>query len=203
MKKIAITGGIGSGKSTVKKQLSMLGYLTTDADALNRIALTDPQIIKTLTKQFGPSVVSPTGEIHRPNLSKMIFADPVKRRQLESIMHPAISAQFKNMATKVADLCPTAWFFYEASLIFEAGRQSDFDAVILVTCNDEVKKQRLKDSRGMTDNQINAVMASQMSDDDKHTKSTLVIDNSFDEMTLLENVFGLVNSLFRIFGAHE
>ena len=195
MKKIAITGGIGCGKSTFTRYLSMLGYLTTDADTLNRIALLDNGIITTLTKQFGSSILDSTGKIHRQNLGTIIFADPSKRKELEKTMHPHIANQFEIMANKIADLCPTAWFFYEASLIFEAGRQNDFDAIILVTCDVAIRTQRLKDSRGMNESQIAAVMASQMSDADKQNKSTLVVDNSGDEPALLKEVFAIVHKL--------
>lgn len=174
MLKVGLTGGIGSGKSTVAELLQELGAYVVDADQLAR------QVIQRGTpgfdevvSQFGDSILV-NGEIDRANLAAVIFNDANKRKALEEIIHPLVRQAAEQI---MQELPKGAVVINEIPLLFETAGANRFDFVISVGINDENRLVRLRE-RGMKDYEINQRISAQASDEQRASISDVVIDNN-------------------------
>ncbi|BBH51679.1 dephospho-CoA kinase [Fluviispira sanaruensis] len=183
-KLIAITGGIGSGKSTLAKKLALRGYCVWDADLFSREVLFFPQVQARIKTIFGDSVFIENGILDRELIRKQIFSSPKLKKSLEGILHPAIAELLKAKLTALKENAPSAWAFYEASLILELGRKANFDACVVVIAKENIKLKRLKLNRKLSETDARKIMQTQMPDDEKIKFADFVIDNSKDESDL-------------------
>lgn len=174
MLKVGLTGGIGSGKSTVAELLQELGAYVVDADQLAR------QVIQRGTpgfdevvSQFGDSILV-NGEIDRANLAAIVFNDANKRKALEEIIHPLVRQAAEQI---MQELPKGAVVINEIPLLFETAGANRFDFVISVGINDENRLVRLRE-RGMKDYEINQRISAQASDEQRASISDVVIDNN-------------------------
>lgn len=178
MKWIGITGGIATGKSTVSKMIQDLGGVVIDADNLAAEVVQPNSFgIEAVKANFGPDILKPNGELDRKKLGEIIFKDAAKRLQLENILHPLIqwrSGQEREMLSHSG--APRA--FYEASLIFEKGLQSKFDAIIVVTAQNDVQKKRLIERSKITASEAEKRIESQWPLVKKAEMASYVIDNN-------------------------
>jgi len=172
--KVGLTGGIGSGKSTVAELLQELGAYVVDADQLAR------QVIQRGTpgfdevvSQFGDSILV-NGEIDRANLAAVVFNDANKRKALEEIIHPLVRQAAEQI---MQELPKGAVVINEIPLLFETAGANRFDFVISVGINDENRLVRLRE-RGMKDYEINQRISAQASDEQRASISDVVIDNN-------------------------
>lgn len=201
VRRIGITGGMGSGKSTAMKFLGSLGALVLDADFLARDVVNIPHVRAAVGALLGRDVYTPEGVFDRAKVRERVFADPSLRRGLESITHPAIASLFAEQVARVETVCPTAWVFYEASLLVETGRTGEFDAIVLVTAPPEVRVERLAAGRGMSRESALAVMAAQSSDEEKRAYATFVLENGGTPEALESALWVLLKSLREKFSA--
>lgn len=174
--RVGLTGGVGSGKSTVSAQLAELGAVVIDADVLAREVVaqrTDgfEQVVAT----FGPDVVGPDGELDRPRLGAVVFADRERRRELEAIIHPRVRARAAELEQEAG---PDALVVHDIPLLVETGQPQDFDAVIVVDVPDDVRIERLLRDRGWTREDAESRIAAQASRADRLAAATHVVDNS-------------------------
>lgn len=174
MLKVGLTGGIGSGKSTVAELLQEFGAYVVDADQLAR------QVIQRGTpgfdevvSQFGDSILV-NGEIDRANLAAVVFNDANKRKALEEIIHPLVRQAAEQI---MQELPKGAVVINEIPLLFETAGANRFDFVISVGINDENRLVRLRE-RGMKDYEINQRISAQASDEQRASISDVVIDNN-------------------------
>lgn len=174
MLKVGLTGGIGSGKSTVAELLQELGAYVVDADQLAR------QVIQRGTpgfdevvSQFGDSILV-NGEIDRANLAAVVFNDANKRKALEEIIHPLVRQAAEQI---MQELPKGAVVINEIPLLFETAGANRFDFVISVGINDENRLVRLRE-RGMKDYEIHQRISAQASDEQRASISDVVIDNN-------------------------
>ncbi|MES2614865.1 MAG: dephospho-CoA kinase [Bdellovibrionota bacterium] len=195
VKLIAITGGIGSGKSTVSKILTSLGYCVFDADVFAREVLFYSEIESRIKSIFGSHVFIETGVLNRALIRKMIYEAPHLKKQLESILHPAIAEELKIKSQCLNKIASNAWVFYEASIILENGRKNHFDACVVVTAKQELKIKRLTHSRSLSEEDIHKIISTQMPDEEKITLADYVIENSGDFKNLEQNTFSLIKFL--------
>ena len=177
MTSIAITGGIGSGKSQVFSFLKKRGYPVLDADLIARQAVLLPDVQASLVLHFGTEAYLEDGAYHREHVRNVVFADPQKRLLLESILHPKIGHLFLEKKLSLDSISPQAWLFYEAALIFETGRQKDFDAVVLVTAPLEERFQRLQKMRGLERSVAEGIVNSQWDDSKKRVLADYCVAN--------------------------
>lgn len=170
--KVAITGGIGSGKSAVSAALRKAGKVVYDADAVNAELLEDEGYLQKLRTLF-PEAFSDEG-LDKRKLAETIFSSSEKREALNAVAHPAILAKIRAL-----DNC-----YVEVPLLFESGAEGMFDKVITVVCPKEVKIERLKKRSGLTKEQAERIMQTQFSDEERTQKSDFVIvnDKGFDEL---------------------
>ncbi len=174
---VGLTGGIGSGKSTVAALLAERGAQVIDADSLGRDALRpDQPAWHSVVGQFGDEVLSAGSmEIDRKRLAGIVFGDARKLAALNAIVHPVI---FKGIADSLERLAESdAIVVLDAALILEVGLQESVDVVVAVVADDELRRQRLARDRGMTISDIRARMASQISTEELISRADLVVRN--------------------------
>jgi dephospho-CoA kinase len=189
MKVIGLTGGIGSGKSTVAQILRELGALVIDAD---RVAheLYEPgtpgwhQVVNA----FGPGIVSEKGTIDRKKLAAIVFADPQALAQLNGIMRPLVDAELRRRLEEYRKSESGAPVVLEAALLLEAGWHALVDQVWLVTAPPELIRQRLTAQRSMDPADVEARQNAQWKDEQRRPFAHVIIDNSGDLESLRRQV---------------
>ncbi|MBL4818929.1 MAG: dephospho-CoA kinase [Deltaproteobacteria bacterium] len=177
MKLIGLTGGIGSGKSTVANWFKERGVPVLDADAMAREVLT-PKMVQ---ENFGPEFLD-DGQINRAKLASYVFKNPDERVKLELLTHPLIA---KKLQKELETLLEKPLVIYEAALIFEKKLQDKFNGVMLVTAPEEIRLQRLLNRGDLSREEAQARISAQMPDDDKTPLATYVVDNSGNRESLL------------------
>lgn len=165
--RIAIVGGIGSGKSTVLEIIAKKGYVVRSADEINKNLLADEKYIRLLEAAF-PDVVE-NGKVDKDSLRKQIFTDKAKRVMLNNIAHPMI----RNSIAKI-DADP---LFVEVPLIVESGMHEDFDKIILVTAKSRTKTKRVKNRNNVSKFFVSKVMRAQMGDKALKPYADIIIKN--------------------------
>jgi dephospho-CoA kinase len=173
---VGLTGGIGSGKSTVSAGLATRGALVLDADVITReLQRPGTEVFDRIVERFGRGVVGADGGLDRPALAKIVFNDPDARRELEGIVHPAVAAESERRIAALADEVEV--IVYDVPLLVEAGR-GGFDVVVVVDVDPEVAIGRLVDGRGMVEADVRARIASQAGRAERQAVADRVVDNS-------------------------
>jgi dephospho-CoA kinase len=184
---VGLTGGIGSGKSTVARLLQERGALLIDADvAARRVVEPGRPTLKALGERFGDGILLPDGSLDRAGLARVAFADAASTEALNGIVWPAIVDEF----TREIDAAPAdAIVVCDAPLLAEGGPGSEreFAAVIVVEAPREVRLDRVE-ARGIARDDAERRMAAQASDDERREYATYVLDNSGDEASLERQV---------------
>jgi dephospho-CoA kinase len=181
---VALTGGIGAGKSQVAKYFHQLGSYVFDADLLARAAIERGSAgFDEVVTTFGDEVLK-DGDIDRRKLGEIIFADPTAKAKLESIVHPEVQRLFEEAKkTLPAD----AIVIYEIPLLAESNSRSRFDYAITVESDEQTRTSRLKE-RGLASHEIVGRMTAQASREERISHCDLVIENQGDEDELLRQV---------------
>ena len=173
--RVGLTGGIASGKSTVSAILDELGAVIIDADVLARevVAKGTPGLEKVVAK-FGPELLTTDGDLDRPAMGRLVFADEEKRRALEAIVHPLV---FERIVELEAAATEDDVVVHDIPLLAESGRADTFDAVIVVDADPEVQVDRMVRERGWTREEAEARMLAQASREERLAVATHVIEN--------------------------
>jgi len=181
MLRVGLTGGIGTGKSTVGKMFAALGCKVLDADAITHELFAPGQSVnREVAAAFGPQVVAADGGIDRKALAEIVFSDPALRHKLNSIVHPAIRRRQAEFLNSVAAADPDAIAMVEAALMVEVGTYKNYDKLIVVTCDPQIQRARIRERSALSDEEIEARIASQMPLEEKVRYADYVIDNSGD-----------------------
>ncbi len=176
---IAITGGIGSGKSALGNMLRQKGYTVIDSDQIARKVVEPGQPANAeIASQFGPSVMNKNGTINRSELRKIISSDIKMRKLLESITHPRIRAISEKKAETIHSTSGDTVIFYEVPLLFESERKHDFDKIICVTAEDDIRIDRVMRRSKLTKDDVLKLVATQMDQQEKTRLSDHVIENN-------------------------
>ena len=186
---IGLTGGIGCGKSTAAACFAELGFVVVDADQLARQVLESHVCVSHLRDRWGAACLDSQGIPDRKWIGEKVFADPAERAFLESVTHPEV-ARLRREAT--AD--PQHNYVVEIPLLFEKDMAAGFNAVVVIACSDDVRRVRLR-TRGLSDAEISARIASQLSLVEKVKRADVVIWNDGDAAFLREQVRGWVERL--------
>jgi dephospho-CoA kinase len=188
---VALTGGIGAGKSTVAQNFAELGALVIDADQLARMAIErGSDGFAEVLLRFGDEIIL-NGDIDRKKLAEIVFSDEGARKDLEKIIHPRVQAIF---AEVVEDLEHDDILIYEIPLLVETDASEKFDYIITVEADIELRKARLL-KRGLYISQIEKRMAAQASQESREAIADSVIYNDGDEDSLLRQVENLWESV--------
>ena len=175
---LGLTGGIGSGKSTVSALLAEKGAVIIDADAITR-SLQQPgqAVFDEIVARFGSAIVGPDGSLDRAGLASVVFADEQAKKDLEHIVHPAVGAEMLKRMQEEADTDHVV--VYDVPLLVEAARRAmSFAGVIVVDIDPEIAVQRVVEQRGMDEKDVRARIANQASRDERIAVADKVIDNS-------------------------
>ena len=173
---VGLTGGIGSGKSTVARMLEERGAIVLDADALAR-SVVEPGTPghDLVVDRFGANILAPGGNIDREALASIVFADPAARRDLEEIVHPEVRRLFAEECERHNDSDVVVVF--SAPLLVETGMHTAFDVLLVVSASVETQIERLMRDRGMGEDQVRARIAAQLPLEDKAAVADVLIDN--------------------------
>ena len=187
MLRVGLSGGIGSGKSTVARALSRRGAIVIDADAIAREVVEPGEPgLAAVVERFGPEVLDGDGRLDRPKLAALVFDDAAARADLNAIVHPRVAAE---TARRIAAAPSDAVVVIDVPLLVEAAR-SGYDAVVIVEAPEAVRLERLVD-RGMSPDDARRRMAAQASDADRRKVADVVIDNSGSEDDLERQIDAL------------
>jgi dephospho-CoA kinase len=172
--RIGLTGGIGSGKSTVSRLLAERGAVIVDADRIARevVAAGTPGLAA-VVEAFGPHVLTPAGELDRPALAAVVFADEQARRRLDAIVHPLVRQQAVDVERAAPD---GAVVVHDVPLLVETGQAATYDLVLVVEADEETRVARLVE-RGLSEHDARARIAAQATDDQRRAVADVVLDN--------------------------
>ncbi len=185
MLRIGLTGGIGSGKSTVAGLLAARGALVVDADRIAR-EVVEPGTggLAAVVDAFGPGVLTADGALDRAALASIVFSDPEARARLDAIVHPLVRARAEEV---VAQAPPHAVVVQDVPLLVETGQAGRYDLVLVVEADLETRVARLV-RRGLDEEDARARIAAQATDQQRRAVADVVLDNSGDPEALAAQV---------------
>lgn len=190
---VGLTGGIGSGKSTVSALLASHGAVIIDYDLLARdVVEPGTPALQAISERFGSGVIAPDGTLDRPALGALVFADADARKDLEGITHPAIRDLAVQRQTAAG---PEAIVIHDNPLLVEMGAAAYCDVVVVIDVPVEVQVDRLISTRGMTADEAHARINTQASREVRTGAADLVIDNTGPLDELAANVGGIWGEL--------
>ena len=173
---IGLTGGIGSGKSTVARLLERRGAVVIDADQLAReaVAKGTPGFDRVVAA-FGATVLTPDGDLDRSALAARIFSDPAEKAALEAIVHPEVARRFGEMVESVRTSDRVV--VYVTPLLVELGLAPAFDVVVVVTASTHLRISRVASDRGLSPDDVRERMAAQATDEQRMEVADVLVDN--------------------------
>lgn len=175
MLKIGITGGIGSGKTTVAKVFEQLGIPVYHADFwAKEILNTDPPVKQRITELFGSEVYDADGKADRKKIADIVFNDKEKLNELNSVIHPAVWMHGEQWLKQHAD---KPYILKEAAILFESGGNKDMDKVIMISAPQEIRTERVMKRDNVTREEVEVRMANQWPDEEKIKRSDFVVVN--------------------------
>jgi dephospho-CoA kinase len=198
MIKVALTGGIATGKSYVLDQLRKRGVPCLDADALvHGVQAAGTEATAAIAARFGPDVLAPDGSVDRTKLGPLVFADDAARRELEAIVHPAV---YRAIAAGLRglELLGDPIAVVDVPLLYETGAEKDFDRVVVTACSREAQMARLIE-RGLTEDAARQRLAAQWPTEKKVERADFVIrtDGAFDDTNRqIDDVLKVLSSKF-------
>ena len=175
MLRIGLTGGIGSGKSTVSALLAARGAVVIDADRIAR-EVVEPGTpgLAAVVEAFGKQLLRADGSLDRPGLAAIVFTDPEARKRLDGIVHPLVRARAAELAAAAPD---DAVVVHDVPLLVETGQAGSYDVVLVVEADAETRVRRLV-QRGLAEDDARARIAAQATDAQRRAAADVVLDNS-------------------------
>lgn len=190
MLRIGLTGGIGSGKSTVSKLFHDLGAPVIDADVIaHQIVEPGQPALKQLAATFGSEFLNADGSLNRAKLRELVFSDPSQKKRLERLLHPLIRAK---MAEKIAQL-DSPYCIVSIPLLLETQMTDLVDRILVIDCPVATQIERVENRDGLSAEQISRIIASQVSRKTRLARADDIIDNSKPARQLAEQVKKLHN----------
>ena len=182
MKRVALTGGIATGKSHVRAEFERLGAPTIDADTLAREAVAPGSPgLAAVVARFGPSILDEQNALDRRKLGAIAFSDPAARHDLEQIIHPIVRERTDAWFASLDVRQPFA--VADIPLLYETGGEGNVDAVVVTTCSEETQLRRVMRRDSITEQEARQRMAAQLPTSEKVRRADYVIytDGSFEE----------------------
>jgi dephospho-CoA kinase len=176
--RVGLTGGIGSGKSTVLQMLAQLGAAVIDADVISRgTTAAGGAAIDTIAERFGSDYITPEGALDRDRMRERAYADPLARKLLEEIIHPLVSLESARQVQTALE-AGVRCIVFDIPLLVESGRwQSQVDQVLVVDCSPPTQVDRVVARSGLKAEEVRAIIAAQASRSQRLAAADLVICN--------------------------
>ena len=186
--RVGLTGGVGSGKSTVAALFAEHGAVIVDADEIAReVVRAGTPGFAAVVARFGRDVVGPDGELDRPKLAQLVFADETARTDLNGIVHPLVAQRSQELMAGVPD---GAVVVYDVPLLVETRRGGEFDVVVVVEASESTRLERLQ-QRGLPPDRARERMAAQATDEQRRAIASELIHNDGDRAELARQVHAL------------
>lgn len=187
---IGLTGGIGSGKSTVARAFGELGIGWVDADDVARevVAVGEPALAA-IAEHFGTDVLNSDGTLNRSALRSIIFEDPAQRQWLESVTHPRVRERLLLHLDRLQAQSP--YVLLVSPLLFESGQDKLVDRTLVIDVPESLQLARTLARDGVSESQVRAILAAQLPREERLAKGNDVIDNSGDHANMMRQVIQL------------
>lgn len=194
---VGVTGGIGSGKSSVMRAFEQLGIVAEDADVMARVVVEPGKpALKAIVEHFGPEMLSPDGSLDRPALRQIIFSDADAKQWLENLLHPLINQELEERLAAAS----SSYALLVSPLLFETGQDRLVDRVLVVDVPKTLQLERASQRDGVDVAQIQRIMASQMDRQERLSRADEVLDNSGDLASMQQQVERLHRAYLRMSG---
>ena len=200
MRNIGMTGGIGSGKNQVADIFNQLGFYTIDSDISSRKVMEKGHpAYEKIVSFFGSDILDENGSILRKKLGDIVFSDKAKLKTLENIVHPAIYEYEKKERSKIYGRDDKAVVITHAALIIESGSIDKYDALIVISCPDELQVERVMQRDNFSEEKARNIVAHQMPNEERLKYADFIIDNSstlddlYKEVKRVHNLITQIN----------
>jgi dephospho-CoA kinase len=194
---VGLTGGIGSGKSTVATMLAACGAAVVDADRISRqLTAANGAALPAIAQAFGPTLIAADGALDRARMRELIFRQPQARQQLEAIIHPLVGLE---TARQAQEAMAQGWrmVVYDIPLLVEAGRwRRQLDAVIVVDCREQTQVDRVVARSQLSPDAVRDIMAAQASRSQRRACADIVLFNDSVPLPRLQAQVSLVARSF-------
>ena len=194
MLRIALTGGIGSGKTTVTEYFRDLNVIILDADEIShKLTKNNSLILEKIEETFGRRVMNTDNSLNRNLLRKLVFNNIESKKQLEAILHPAIWQDMESSAQSIEE----PYCIFSIPLLIETNRELDFDRVIVIETAIDIRRERIKKRSKLSDKEIDTILATQSSDIERRKIADDLIINNGSRKELFEEIKNL-NNFYKI-----
>lgn len=200
MRNIGMTGGIGSGKNQVADIFNQLGFYTIDSDISSRKVMEKGEAAyEKIVSFFGSDILDENDNILRKKLGDIVFSDKAKLKTLENIVHPAIYEYEKKERSKIYGRDDKAVVITHAALIIESGSIDKYDALIVISCPDELQIKRVMQRDNFSEEKARNIVAHQMPNEERLKYADFIIDNSstlddlYNEVKRVHNLITQIN----------
>ncbi|MEL7656984.1 MAG: dephospho-CoA kinase [Bacillota bacterium] len=203
MKIIGLTGGIGSGKSTVTDYLISRGFHVLDADKISReIVMPGSEMLIQLADVFGKEIILEDGNLNRKKLGGMVFSDPEKMKLLDGMMHTEILEviherilQFREESDGLPKNKNSKAIFIDAPLLFETGLDKSVNEIWVIDADEETRIKRIMERDDLKREEILKRINTQMARDEKNNRADVILDNSGDREKLYQQLDNLIKNI--------
>lgn len=200
MRNIGMTGGIGSGKNQVADIFNQFGFYTIDSDISSRKVMEKGEAAyEKIVSFFGSDILDENDNILRKKLGDIVFSDKAKLKTLENIVHPAIYEYEKKERSKIYGKDDKAVVITHAALIIESGSIDKYDALIVISCPDELQVERVMQRDNFSEEKARNIVAHQMPNEERLKYADFIIDNSstlddlYNEVKRVHNLITQIN----------
>lgn len=196
MKIIGLTGGIGSGKSTVTDYLIARGFPVLDADKIAReIVLPGSEMLIQLTSVFGKSILMQDGSLDRKKLGNIVFSDPEKKKILDGLMHTRILELIHDRILQYREETVHKLIFIDAPLLFETGLDKSVSEIWVIDVDEETRIKRIMERDGLKREDIAMRISNQMTRDEKNKRADVILDNTGNQEALYQQIEQLLQKI--------
>lgn len=195
MRNIGMTGGIGSGKNQVADIFNQLGFYTIDSDISSRKVMEKGEAAyEKIVSFFGSDILDENDNILRKKLGDIVFNDKAKLKTLENIVHPAIYEYERKERSKIYGKDDKAVVITHAALIIESGSIDKYDALIVISCPDELQVERVMQRDNFSEEKARNIVAHQMPNEERLKYADFIIDNS----STLDDLYNEVKRVYNL-----
>ena len=191
MKIVGVTGGIGSGKTTIINYIKSKGFAVYIADDAGKKVMQKPEIIQQINELFHNEVLLEDGFLDRSKIAALVFNDYEKLRQLNNIVHPAVALDFEEFKRENAS---EKVIFKETAVLFESGSYKNCDATILITAPLEIRINRVMQRDNISKEQVESRIKNQLPDQEKAALATYIVEN-VDLQKAFKSIDDIINKI--------